>query len=625
MSLSPYLITPFQTGLDTDLEPWLAPPDSFSILDNLHVKHGRIEKRAGYNIFGQLTNRVMGIARVINSDNTKTIVAFDTTRAYRYNGVTNSFDVMDAAAIMSSSDTDYVWAENWQSSDIANRLYFTNGKAYDGVSVDGIRYYTGSGLATVLFTPDLNSGATRILYGGKLLFTIKQRLVVLNTYEYNTVTATTTNYPQRARWCQAQGPSNWDDITPGGGGYVDAPTGGHIISARALQDAIIVFFTDGVWTLRPVSDPALPFRWDKINDFRACDGKMASVGYDRYVTSLGVRGITATDGVETRRIDDRISDFVIDAINVDEFDKVYCARSYSDKRWWTLYANNTDTENSKALIYDDDSSSFSTYTIALNCLGYGNAGFDYGLDDFTVANNLDWTLIDGPGDSNLQDYFWQDNQELLLGGATDGYIYQLEMGGDDNGSNIDAEFLTAAWNPFKDQGVECQMSYIDFFIDTDTQTQAAIEFYKDNEISPYALQYLDFLPNLGYIARIINVTQANPANVNAPDHGLSTGDVVYIYGVQGMVELIDGPHTITVVDTNHFTLDGIDSTAFTAYTTGGQVVERRFYKTKTWKRAYAGAYGYQHRIRFTALGGNRPFRIHAFKPYFRPRGRRTVE
>lgn len=624
MSLQPALIAPFQTGLDTDIDPWLAPVDSFTTLDNLHVHHGRIEKRAGYNLFGTITGRVMGIFRYIQNDNTKIALAFDTTRAYKYNGVTNVFDMLDAADIMSSGDTDYIWAENWQSSDIDNRLYFTNGKAYDGVSLDGIRYYTGTALTTTGFTPNLNSGGTRILWGCKLLFPIKGRLVVLNTYERNTGTGTTTNFPQRARWCQAQGPSNWDDITPGGGGFVDAPTGAQILSARALQDSLIVFFTDSVWTLRSVSDPALPFRWDKINDFRACDGKMATVGYDRYVPSLGVRGITATDGVETRRIDERISDFVIDSINVGEFEKVYCARSYSNLRWWTLYPNGSDTENSKALIYDDDSKAFSTYTIALNCLGYGNAGFDYGLNDFTVANNKDWTLVDGPGDSTLQDYFYQDNQEIFLGGDINGNVFELEAGGSDNGADISTDFLSAAWNPFKEQGVECQLSHVDVLVDTDKDSTATFEFYKNDDIYKYTTERFDFLPNLDYVASIINVTQANPASVNAANHGLSTGDVIYIYGVQGMTELTEGPHTITVVNVNNFTLDGVDSSAFTAYTTGGQIVLRQFYKTKAWKRVYAGAYGYQHRMRMLATGSNRPYRIHAFKPSFRPRSTRTV-
>ncbi len=704
MTFVPLQIAPFRIGLDTDLEPWLAPPDSFSILDNVHVHHSYIEKRSGFQLFAQLqtldtsivisgitnanpgqvttavahgystddlvqisgvvgmtevnsvtfiitvtaattftlgvnttafgvyggagivellipdTDRIMGIWRLIRNDNTKDLLAFNTTRASLYVGGTVEFTPLDAAPIMSGSDTDYVVAYNWQGSGLNNRLYFTNGKAFDGASLDGIRFYDGNGSTTTSFNTN-SLGGGRTLYGCKLIFTLKQRLVVLNTFEFNG--AITSNFPQRARWCQAQGPSNWNDLIPGGGGFVDAPTGEQIISAQLLQDIIIVTFTNSVWTLRPVPDPALPFRWDRINDFRACDGKMASVGYDREVRALGVRGITATDGVETRRIDGRIEDFTTDEINIDEFEKVFCLRSFEKRRWWTLFAKGTATENSAALIWDDESSAFSTYTIAMNCLGYGNAGFDYRLNDFTAANGLDFAIEDF-SEETLQSYFNQDNQELFLGGDLLGTVFIMENGGDDDGLPIATDMWTASWNPFKEQGIECQMSYIDFFVDSDKRTTALVEFYKNNDKSPYHSQQMNFLPNLDFISTIVTVDQTNPVNVNSGDNGLSTGDVVFIYLVEGMREVNGGPYSITVVDANNFTLDGIDGTAFSSYTTGGQLFKREFSREKTWNRAYGGGYGYQHRIRITSTGNDTPFRYHAFKPYFRPRGKRTI-
>ena len=708
MSLTPLLIAPFKTGLDTDLEPWLAPTDSFSTAINVNIHHGYLEKRSGYEVFGQLipnatpinistisqanpgevtttvphgystgdfvfitsvtgmtevnnkgytitvtgastftigidtssftayagggtvalvdsdVDRVMGIFRFIEANGSKELLAFTTQRASVYNGVTNTFDQLDAANIMSGSEYDYIWAVNWQSTAVVNRLYFTNGKAYDGASLDGIRYYDGTGGVTNSFNPSLGGGNT--LYGGKLLFVIKERLVVLNTYENDGVS--TTNYPQRARWCQAQGPSNWNDLIPGGGGFVDCPTGEQIISARALQDIIIVNFTNSVWTIRPVPNPALPFRWDKINDFRACDGKMATVDYDRDVKALGVRGITATDGVETRRIDNRIEDFTIDEINVDEFQKVYCSRSYANRRWWTLFSqqseeNPDNTENNRALILDDESGAFTIYHINMNCLGYGNFGFDYGLNDFTAANNLDFSLND-MSEETLLSYYWQDNQEAFLGGNIFGTIFVLETQNDDDGEEVVTEFTTASWNPFKQQGAEALLSYLDFYIDTDQVTNATVEFYKDDDQSPYQSQRIDFLPNLDYVASIGNILQSNPLNVNAPSHGLNNGDVIYIYGVKGMVSANGGPYTITLGNENNFFLDNIDGTGFNAYTTGGTVVRRRFYKTKTWKRAYAGGTGYQHRIKFISSGTDKPWRIHALKPYFKSRGRRSI-
>ena len=698
----PVLIAPFQTGLDTDLQPWQAPPDSFELLNNFHIRHGFLEKRSGYRVFGYMVHnpvatitaisqanpavvtaantftngdqvlitnvtgmtevngniytvanrtaadfelsgidstgftaysaggraatfdgdRIMGISRYFDPDGSKSTLAFDTKRAAVYDGTNDRFNPLDAADVMSGSDTDYIWTENWQHSNSTNRLYFTNGKEYDGVSVDGIRYYDPavSTTATTLFNPSL--GGTRTLYGGKLLFAIKQRLVVLNTFEHDSTPVTTTNYPQRARWCQAQGPSNWDDTVAGGGGFVDAPTGEQIISARSLQDVIIVFFTNSVWTLRPVPDPALPFRWDKINDFRACDGKMASIGYDRYVVALGVRGITATDGVETRRIDDRIQDFTVNEVNVDEFQKVYPARNYDNKRWWTLYANNEDSENSKALIFDDDSRAFSEYEISMNCLGYGNFAEDYGLDDFVAANDLD-VALNQMDDETLQSFFWQENQEAFLGGDIGGIVYVLQTEGTDDGTDISCELYTNAWNPYQAEGKEAQLNYLDIYVDVEKNTQITVEFYKDTDTSPYAVRESDILPPLDFVATVSNITQANPAQVTANQHGLSTGDTIYIYGVQGMTSISDG-YTITVVDANNFTLDSVDSTAFSAYTTGGQIVRQQYYRTKSWKRILAGGIGFQHRVRITSTGSNAPLQIEGFKPYFRPRGGRTI-
>ena len=566
-------------------------------------------------------DRVMGISRYLSASGLNNGIVFSTTRANIYNNTIFDYSPLDSDPIMSGSDTDFVWTCNWQSTDVVNRLYFSNGKAYDGSSLDGIRYYdaSGTGNTTTSFTPDLGGGNT--LYGGILIFALKQRLVVLGTYEYDGANVTT--YPQRARWCQAQGPSNWNDIIPGGGGFTDAPTGDHIISARQLSDQIIVFFTESVWTLRPTSNPALPFRWDKINSNRACDGKMASVGYDRYVKALGIRGITATDGVQTKRIDERILDFVTDSINVDEFAKVYCERSYANQRWWTLYPYLTDTENSSALIFDDESGAYTTYTINLNCLGYGNFAQDYALNDFTAENNLDIAINDCT-EETLLSYFWQENQETLLGGNTTGQIYILETEGSDEGESIDVSIKSAGWNPYQDQGKESQLNYVDIYADTDRETIAMVNFFKDDMVTPYASQYIDFLPNLNFYATIQDISNTNPCVVFAPQHGRSTGDIVCIYGVQGMSEINDVKYPITVIDEDTFSLNNVDATGYGVYSGGGSIYERQFYKTKVWKRAYGGGIGYLHQIEIESSGTQDPLTIHAFKPYFKQRGKRTI-
>ena len=48
------VITPFKSGLITDVDPWSIPADAFSELENFAISHGRIEKRPGMIIFGQM-------------------------------------------------------------------------------------------------------------------------------------------------------------------------------------------------------------------------------------------------------------------------------------------------------------------------------------------------------------------------------------------------------------------------------------------------------------------------------------------------------------------------------------------------------------------------------------------
>lgn len=68
---------------------------------------------------------------------------------------------------------------------------------------------------------------------------------------------------------------------------------------------------------------------------------------------------------------------------------------------------------------------------------------------------------------------------------------------------------------------------------------------------------------------ITAATQASPVAITSAAHGLSTGDEVYISGVVGMTDLNDEIYTITKVDANSFTLDGIDGSDYDAYTSGG--------------------------------------------------------
>jgi hypothetical protein len=52
MAYDRYLIAPINSGLQTDLKPWLTPDDSFEILNNAYVFRGRVKKRFGSKYSG---------------------------------------------------------------------------------------------------------------------------------------------------------------------------------------------------------------------------------------------------------------------------------------------------------------------------------------------------------------------------------------------------------------------------------------------------------------------------------------------------------------------------------------------------------------------------------------------
>jgi hypothetical protein len=81
---------------------------------------------------------------------------------------------------------------------------------------------------------------------------------------------------------------------------------------------------------------------------------------------------------------------------------------------------------------------------------------------------------------------------------------------------------------------------------------------------------------------ITGATQANPCVLTVVGHGLATGALVQIRSNgSGMTQLHDRINTVTVIDADRISLDATDSSAFTAYTSGGSITAGTFYALKT--------------------------------------------
>lgn len=69
---------------------------------------------------------------------------------------------------------------------------------------------------------------------------------------------------------------------------------------------------------------------------------------------------------------------------------------------------------------------------------------------------------------------------------------------------------------------------------------------------------------------LTGITNANPAVVTAALHGLNDGDVVAITEVLGMTE-VNNTYIVNKIDANTFSLEGVDSTGYGTYTSGGKI------------------------------------------------------
>lgn len=76
---------------------------------------------------------------------------------------------------------------------------------------------------------------------------------------------------------------------------------------------------------------------------------------------------------------------------------------------------------------------------------------------------------------------------------------------------------------------------------------------------------------VGTVVAITAITQANPCVVTAAQT-FPAGEALFITGVLGMTQVNGQPYTNAAANAGNVTLGGVDSTGYTAYTSGGQLI-----------------------------------------------------
>lgn len=546
-----FLIADFKTGLFEAKEPWLSPQDAFSEVNNAYVsKEGIITKRKGYTEYAQMnhyqkaitgvtkanpgvvtsaghglsngtsiliydvvgmtqlngntytvanaatdtfelsgvdtsayttyvsggkiatfkTNAITGIKEYRTSTGTIQMLVFDTKRVAKYNTANAVLEDVVETDTFTGDEEDLFWSCNW-----GNKMYFTN-------YVDRLKTWDGSSVATP--TIDIDGDTNNELTTCLIVIPFKERLVLFRTIEDGTVC------PNRARWCAAGDPTNWDDTITNGGGYADAPTSDWIISAEYCKDSVLVYFQNSTWLFRYTADVDNPFRWEKIDSSRKTESTHSLVSFQDQVWIYGSQGFVGSDGFRVFSIDTNVPD-ITSKVNLDKTGILYAYLFKEYDQVWVLYpdGNGSSSTKNKVMVWNYRNGSWSIFDIAMNVMGSYSLQSDVTWDSETRT----WDEIEESWD----DFGRTSGFPIVLGGDYAGKVWRLMDSGKDDTSNIAFSMTSARWNPFVQQGYRCKFGTIGFLVTRDENIELTVDFYNDFDADAYQSLTLDFSDDLG--------------------------------------------------------------------------------------------------------------------------------
>ena len=144
MTTSNFMIGPVKDGLRKDVKPYAIPEDAFETLTNAYQWRGRIVRRSGYNLLGNLANGtpVMGLrTQELFGVGVQNLIAFDTTDSYLWNGT--AFVALPSIMPVTWSGTDYQF---FYTTNYAGAFWATNSKkGLNGWSVSNFGGSAGVG------------------------------------------------------------------------------------------------------------------------------------------------------------------------------------------------------------------------------------------------------------------------------------------------------------------------------------------------------------------------------------------------------------------------------------------------------------------------------------------------
>ncbi len=365
----------------------------------------------------------MGIGlRELVGLNAEQTVAFDTKYAYGWNTTNERFQELNSGTTWQGNNSQFFYISNYYSNTASGNIMFaTNFNA--GATPDPIRYFDAATLNWNTFNPAVD-GSGNELHQAKIILPYKGRLLAFNTWEGGTL-ATSTQNPRRVRWSQNGDPlaaDAWRSDIAGKGGFINAPTSEHIVSAQFVKNVLVVGFERSTWKLRYTENPALPFVWEQVDNEFGIESQYSVVRSDNTQVGIGQRGIIACDGLNATRIDEKIPDEVFKIHNENNgIERVHGIRDYDKELiYWCLPSSELNrTYPNRVLVFNYKNMTWSFFKDSFTTFGVLQE-----FDDRTFADYPDTTM-------EMATFPWTDAslQSLypdIIAGNQHGYIVKLQ-------------------------------------------------------------------------------------------------------------------------------------------------------------------------------------------------------
>ena len=205
MTSQNFTIGPIPEGLRKDQKPWATPEDSFETLINAYQWRGRIIRRQGYRLLGQLDNGtpVMGLRTREVGGNQRSLIAFDKTQAYSYAGGFSPLASIPNPVLWNGADWQFFFTTNY-----SQAFWATNNvPGLHGWAVTLFAGQTGTGLSAKV---NVTSAGNTAAVGDTVYFVnlISGGTQSANNLAFGTVTAINVGSDPNVITIQATANSN---------------------------------------------------------------------------------------------------------------------------------------------------------------------------------------------------------------------------------------------------------------------------------------------------------------------------------------------------------------------------------------------------------------------------------